>query len=89
MSTFSFDAGRITLLEQVTARGTPPADRDPFATTDGWIDLWASEDGRFLYQLYGLDGTIGVFEVGPRGLQLIQEVTGDLPDENTQGIVAF
>ena len=89
LSAYSFDAGQISLLDEAAAVGTPAADVDPFGTTDGWIDLWRSEDGRYLYQLFGLDGTIGVFEISGSQLNLIQEVTGDLPEENTQGIVAF
>ncbi len=92
LSTYSFDKGEIELEERVAAVGTPPADGDPFGTTDGWIDLWASDDGQYVYQLFGLSGTIGVFKVEDDGrgedLTLIQEVS-DLPEANTQGIVAF
>lgn len=89
LSTFSFDQGQISLVEQIAAAGESPSDDNPFGTSDGWIDLWASDDGNYVYQLFGLDGTIGVFEVGEdSGLNLIQEVS-DLPVENTQGIVAF
>ena len=89
LSTFSFDAGEITLLERVAAAGAPPSDDDPFGTTDGWIDLWISADGAFLYQLFGLDGTIGVYAITDQGLSFVQEISGDLPEVNTQGIVAF
>ncbi|MEM7354212.1 MAG: hypothetical protein AAF657_25635, partial [Acidobacteriota bacterium] len=89
LSAYSFDAGQISLLDEAAAVGTPANEADPFGTTDGWIDLWRSQDGRFLYQLFGLDGTIGVFEINGSELKLIQEITGDLPEENTQGIVAF
>ena len=92
LSSFSFDRGNINLIKRIEASGTPPSDEDPFGTTDGWIDLWVSEDGLHLYQLFGLAGTIGVFEIENEGegtgLTLIQTVT-DLPDTNTQGIVAF
>lgn len=95
LSSYSFDQGKISLIEQVEAAGTPPDNTTPedaFATTDGWIDLWISDNGRYLYQLFGLSGTIGVFKVdqeGPgHGLTEIQRVT-DLPQINTQGIVAF
>jgi len=92
ISTFSFGGGKIKLVERVEVEGEAPSDDNPFGTTDGWIDLWASDDGEYLYQLYGLDGTIGVFKVDREGfgsgLELIQEVN-DLPSENTQGIVAF
>jgi len=92
LSSFSFDNGEISLIERVAAEGQGPSDDDPFGTTDGWIDLWASDDGRYIYQLFGLDGTIGVFRVDDEGagsgLTLIQEVS-DLPVQNTQGIVAY
>ena len=89
LSAFSFTGGNVNLIDRVAAAGTGPAPGDPFGTTDGWVDLWISDDGRFLYQLYGLDGTIGVFEITPTGLNLVQELSGTLPDSNTQGIVAF
>ncbi len=92
LSSFSFDRGNISLINRIEAAGTPPSDDDPFGTTDGWIDLWVSEDGLHLYQLFGLSGTIGVYEIENEGegtgLTLIQTVS-DLPDRNTQGIVAF
>ena len=88
LSSYSFDRGEIELVNEIEAQGVPAADDDPFGTTDGWIDLWLSEDGRYLYQLFGLDGTIGVFKVDGGSLTLIQEVS-NLPEINTQGIVAF
>ena len=92
LSTFEFNNGVIDLVNRVEASGTPPGSSDPataFANTDGWIDLYTSRDGKYLYQLYGLDGTIGVFKIDGSSLSLIEEVSGDLPEENTQGIVAF
>jgi 6-phosphogluconolactonase (cycloisomerase 2 family) len=89
LSTYSFDAGQIELIEEVAAAGTPPDPGDPFGTTDGWIDLWLSADGKFLYQLAGLNGSIVVFAVDGPDLTFVQEVQGDLPEVNTQGIVAF
>ncbi len=95
ISSFSFDRGRIKLIEKLAAVGQRPDNttpQDAFATTDGWIDLWISDDGKYLYQLFGLDGTIGVFEIEDdgrgSGLTLIQEVS-DLPVRDTQGIVAL
>ena len=81
--------GNISLINRLEASGIGPAIGDPFGTTEGWIDLWSSQDGRYLYQLYGLAGTIGVFEIQGSSLNLIQQVSGNLPDANTQGIVAF
>ena len=92
LSAYSFSQGTINLVDDVAAAGTPPGSTTPseaFANTDGWVDLWISDDGRYLYQLFGLDGTVGVFEVNGSSLRLIEEVTGDLPEANTQGIVAL
>ena len=90
ISSFGFGGdGAITLIDQAEVSGVAPTDDDPFGTTDGWIDLWISSDGKYLYQLFGLDGTIGVFEINGSSLTLIQEVTGNLPAINTQGIVAI
>jgi len=89
ISSFSFEDGEIELLERVAAAGNGPSNDDPFGTTDGWVDLWISDDGEYLYQLFGLAGTIGVYKVGDNGsLEFLQTVT-DLPQINTQGIVAF
>ncbi|MEO0973202.1 MAG: hypothetical protein AAFX85_08905 [Pseudomonadota bacterium] len=88
LSAYSFNNGEISLVDVESARGTPGTNDDPFGTTDGWIDLDSSADGRYVYQLYGLDGTIGVYAVNGTDLTLIQEVS-DLPEVNTQGIVAF
>lgn len=95
ISTYAFDgtSGSISLINELEIQGTPAAsDTDPdigFETTEGWIDCFTDEDGRFLYQLYGLDGTIGVFKIDGSTLSLVEEETGTLPSENTQGIVAF
>ena len=94
ISAFSFADGNITLLDVAAASGQGPNSTVPaeaFANTDGFIDMWISDDGRYLYQLYGLSGTVGVFSVSESdgfSLELIQTVTG-LPLTNTQGIVAF
>ena len=93
LASYSFNNGQIELLDQVAASGTGTggADNGPdaFARTEGWIDMWISDDGQFLYQLYGLDGTIGVYRINGTSLQLIEERSGNLPDNNTQGIVAI
>ena len=93
LASYSFDNGVVELIDQVAAQGTGATGNttDPasaFATTEGWIDLWISDDGRYLYQAYGLTGTVGVFEINGTELTLIQEVEGDLPTNNIQGIVA-
>ncbi|KAA1243419.1 lactonase family protein [Aquimarina sp. RZ0] len=93
LASFSFNDGQISLLNQTAAQGTgtlgATTGPEAFANTDGWIDLWISDDGQFLYQLFGLDGTIGVYKINGQSLEFVQEVTGDLPDTNTQGIVAI
>lgn len=93
LASYSFNNGEISLLNQTAAvgTGTGGADNGPdaFAVTEGWIDMWISDDGQYLYQLYGLDGTIGVYGVNGTSLNLIEEISGDLPDNNTQGIVAI
>ena len=93
LASYSFDNGEIELLNQVAAQGVGATGNttDPaaaFGTTEGWIDLWISDNGRYLYQAYGLTGTVGVFEINGRELTLIQETTGDLPLNNIQGIVS-
>lgn len=92
ISSYSFNQGKIELIELTEAIDEPPTDDDPFGTTDGFIDLWISDNGKYLYQLFGLDGTIGVYKIEDEGkgsaLTHIQEVS-DLPVANTQGIVAF
>jgi len=51
----------------------------------GWIDMWISDDGNYLYQCYGLSGEVGVFAINGSTLTLIQEI-GGLPQNNVQGI---
>ena len=93
LASYSFNNGQIALLDQTAAvgTGTGGADNGPdaFAVTEGWIDMWISDDGQHLYQLYGLDGTIGVYGVNGTSLNLIEEVSDNLPETNTQGIVAI
>ena len=93
LSAYSFGAdGSIQLENGVAAQGNPAVDPDPaiaFGETDGWIDLDVSDDGQFLYQLYGLAGTVGVFRIEADGLVLVEEVVGDIPLQDTQGIIAF
>jgi len=93
LASYSFDNGVISLINQTAASGTGvgtiPTGPEAFAVTEGWIDMWISDDGQYLYQLYGLDGTIGIYKVRGDELQLIGEESGNLPDDNTQGIVAI
>ena len=94
ISTYRFtdSSGNVELVEEVAAFGTQPTSTDPataFATTDGWIDLDISDDGNFIYQLFGLSGAVGVYAVNGGSLTLVDTVTGDLPQQDTQGIIAF
>ncbi len=95
ISTFRFTdaSGNIELINEVAASGTPGGTITDgalaFANTDGWIDLDITDNGDYLYQLYGLSGAVGVYSVDNGNLELVEVVSGDLPDENTQGIVAF
>ncbi len=94
ISTYRFtdDSGNIELVEELAAIGVQPTSTDPavaFATTDGWIDLDITDDGAFIYQLFGLAGAVGVYAVDGGNLTLVETVTGDLPVQNTQGIVSF
>ncbi|WP_299443996.1 beta-propeller fold lactonase family protein [uncultured Aquimarina sp.] len=93
LASYSFNSGVVALIDQTAASGTGTggADNGPdaFAQTDGWIDMWISDDGQYLYQLYGLDGTIGIYRVNGQSLEFIGEESGNLPDTNTQGIVAI
>lgn len=94
ISTYRFtdDSGNVELVEELAAIGTQPTSPDPataFATTDGFIDLDISDDGDYIYQLFGLSGAVGVYAVDGGSLTLVETITGDLPEENTQGIIAF
>ena len=51
--------------------------------------MWISDDGEHLYQLHGFGGTIGVYEVDGENLNFIENVSGNLPQNNVQGIVAI
>ena len=86
--------GELNLLEATAAQGvsgfstggtTGPV---VFGTTDGFIDLDVSADGRYLYQLQGLSGAISVYAIEGGSLSLIQDLTGYLPEIDTQGLVA-
>ncbi|WP_394750519.1 lactonase family protein [Spongiimicrobium salis] len=93
LASYSFNNGVVTLIDQAAAQGvgTGGADNGPeaFANTEGWIDLWISDDGQFLYQLFGLDGTIGIYRINGQSLEFVGRESGNLPDTNTQGIVAI
>lgn len=93
LASYSFNNGVVELLDQTAAQGqgTGGADNGPdaFAVTEGWIDMWITDDGEYLYQLFGLDGTIGIYRVNGQSLEFVGEASGNLPETNTQGIVAI
>lgn len=93
LASYSFNNGVVQLLDQTAAQGqgTGGADNGPdaFAVTEGWIDMWITDDGEYLYQLFGLDGTIGIYRVNGQSLEFVGEASGNLPETNTQGIVAI
>lgn len=89
---FTDASGNIELVEVLAATGTQPTSPDPataFSTTDGFIDLDITDDGNYLYQLYGLSGVVGVYSVDGGNLTLVETISGDLPEMDTQGIVSF
>jgi len=90
---FTDDSGNVELVEELAAIGTQPTSPDPavaFDTTDGFIDLDITDDGAFIYQLFGLSGQIGIYAVDGPNLTLVGTTPlGNLPAENTQGIVSF
>ncbi len=89
---FTDDTGNVELIEVIAAAGNQPTSPDPavaFTTTDGWVDLDITDDGNYIYQLFGLAGAVGVYAVDGGNLTLVETVTGDLPLQNTQGIVSF
>lgn len=94
ISTYRFtdETGNVELVQELAAIGNQPTSPDPavaFTTTDGWVDLDITDDGQYLYQLFGLAGTVGVYAVDQGNLTLVQTVSGDLPVQNTQGIISF
>jgi len=95
ISTFKFtdESGNVELINEVAASGEGPGTVTDgalgFSNTDGWIDLDMTDDGDFLYQLFGLSGAVGVYAVDDGNLSLVEVVSGNLPEENTQGIVSF
>lgn len=96
ISTYRFTdaSGNIELVNEVAASGTGAGSNitdgaTAFQTTEGWIDLDITDDGDYLYQLFGLSGAVGVYAVDQGNLTLVEVVSGDLPVQNTQGIVSF
>ncbi len=93
-SLYLTEDGELNLLEATAAAGVSgfstggTTGPEVFGTTDGFIDLDVSADGRYLYQLEGLSGEISVYAIEGGTLSLIQELSGYLPEIDTQGLVA-
>ena len=91
---FIDEDGQVTILEGTAAQGVSgfanggTTGPEVFGTTDGFIDLDVSSDGRYLYQLEGLSGEISVFAIGDDGLTRLQDVSGFLPEVDTQGLIS-
>lgn len=64
-----------------------------FRESDGFIDLDITDDGRYIYQLFGLSGSIGIYEVDDGQLTEVGIYdgveAGNLPELDTQGIIAI
>ena len=86
--------GTLDVLETVAAAGVSgfsgggTTGPEVFGTTDGFIDLDVSSDGRYLYQLEGLSGEISVYAIDGGSLTQIQDLAGYLPEIDTQGIIS-
>ena len=88
--------GTLNLIEQIAAAGVSgfanggTTGPEVFGTTDGFIDLDVTDDGKYLYQLEGLNGAISAYEINAdNSLTLVQQALGFLPEIDTQGIVTF
>lgn len=101
ISTFNFVTrpedgvvGSVSLINQNEVQGSEVTSTDPAIAfgqqSDGFIDVTASDNGEYLYVLSGLRGEVNVYKTEDDGsLKLIQNVDGDLPVRDTQGIAAF
>ena len=70
---FTNDTGNIELIQELATFGNQPTSPDPavaFGTTDSWVNLEVSDDGQYLYQLFGLAGAVGVYDVDGCNLTL-------------------
>ena len=86
--------GTPVLVEQIAAAGVSgfanggTTGPEVFGTTDGFIDLDVTENGAYLYQLEGLNGAISAYAINDDNtLTFVQEITGFLPEVDTQGLV--
>jgi 6-phosphogluconolactonase len=94
ISGFGLNADGTIGRGELLVSGTPadPASPTPLAKADGYVDVAVSPDGRWLYQLVGLQGRIDVYEIDTLvafNIARRQEVTTALLSmDNLQGLVA-
>jgi hypothetical protein len=85
------DNGTVTLVDGSAAKGSPvnPANPNPAEGASGFVDIAASPDDNFLYELLSGQGEINVYQVGSPAspLTLVQRVSGDLPPSGVAGLV--
>ncbi|MEO0723046.1 MAG: hypothetical protein AAFZ63_00800 [Bacteroidota bacterium] len=53
------------------------------------MGYWLQDDGNYLYQLHGLGGKIGIYRIEGDKLNFVDNVVGELPQTNVQGIVTI
>jgi 6-phosphogluconolactonase (cycloisomerase 2 family) len=91
ISSFRLNAdGTASLIDGRAAVAMPAVvGPTPLATADGLVDIAVSSDGRYIYQLLGLRGSVTVYRVGASGsLSQVQKTAGLLPMTNTAGLVS-
>ncbi len=91
IASFKLNAdGTASLINGRAAVGAPAVvGPTPLATADGLIDLAVSGDGKYLYSLLGLKGSVAVYGVGAMGaLTPLQKTTGLLPMTNLVGLAS-
>lgn len=92
ISSFSLNPdGTIALINTraFTGMAAQVGAANPLANASGLLDLTVSSDGRYLYQLFDLKGSIYVFEIGTSAsLTLLQQTSTLLPPGNSIGLVS-
>ena len=100
---FNGEPGEIELTSLVNGENQPTSDfglnpdtvpvSGAFRETDGFIDLDITDDGEFIYQLFGLTGGIGIYEVDGGSITQVETFRPEdediLPTFDTQGIIAI
>jgi len=85
------DEGAVSLLDGRVAEGIPvnPTDSNPAKDASGFVDVVASPDNSFLYELLSGHGAINVYQVASPASPLspLQQVSGELPPNGVQGLV--